>query len=188
MNCPLYFLRTGGFRLKIAPEAVGQLLPFRQLRKRDPEAGGVLLGRHLHEGGHVVVDEVTTPMPEDRATRFTFHRSAAPHQRVIDEVWSRSGGSSVYLGEWHTHPEPEPHPSPTDLADWRSRLSVSGVEAPYLFFLIIGQEQVAAWEGSRPAGPLQPLPQPASHPIYSASQIAHSILPSPPLARRSEKP
>jgi integrative and conjugative element protein (TIGR02256 family) len=136
------------------------MLRFRQSRRRDPESGGVLLGRHLHEDGHVVVDAVTTPMRGDRATRHSFHRSHAPHQRAIDEAWERSKGSCVYLGEWHTHPEPDPHPSTIDLDDWRRRLREDDVEAPYLFFVIVGQTRISAWEGSRPSDEILSLPQP----------------------------
>jgi len=160
MAKPLYFARPDHSRLKLGTDALGQMLAFRQSRKRDPEAGGVLLGRHLNEGGHVIVDAVTTPMPGDHATRHSFHRTHAPHQRAIDEAWSRSGGCSVYLGEWHTHPEPDPHPSSIDLDDWRRRLREDDVEAACLFFIIVGQEQVAAWEGVRPAGPLRRLAAP----------------------------
>lgn len=162
MPKPLYFLRVDGSRLKIAPDALARMLAFRQSRKRAPEAGGVLVGRHLHAGGHVIVDAVTQPMSGDVATRCSFHRSREPHQRAIDEAWSRSGGRSVYLGEWHTHPEPDPRPSSVDLGDWRRRLRDDEVEAPYLFFAIVGLEQVSVWEGFRPDGPLQQLAEPAS--------------------------
>ena len=99
-------------------------------------------------------------MRGDRATRHSFHRSRAPHQRAIDEAWTRSQGSCVYLGEWHTHPEPDPHPSTIDLDDWRRRLREDDVEAPYLFFVIVGQSRISAWEGSRTANTILSLPEP----------------------------
>jgi len=70
-----------------------------------PEAGGVLLGRHILETGDIIVDLITEPMPSDRQGRFRFFRARRPHQAAIDRAWRASGGTYTYLGEWHTHPE-----------------------------------------------------------------------------------
>jgi integrative and conjugative element protein (TIGR02256 family) len=55
----------------------------------------------------------------------------------------------VYLGEWHTHPEADPTPSSIDRADWKLRLARDRIDADFVFFLIVGLEEVAVWEGSR---------------------------------------
>lgn len=113
------------------------------------EGGGVIIGRHIVGTDDVVVDLATTPTKGDRRTRTRFHRSRKAHQAILDDVWSRSGGTQVYLGEWHSHPEPFPSPSSIDMDDWRRRLERDSGEAPFVFFLIVGQATIQVWEGSR---------------------------------------
>ncbi|WP_281180887.1 Mov34/MPN/PAD-1 family protein [Chondromyces crocatus] len=121
------------------------------------EAGGVLVGRHIRGSRDVVVDLVTEPMPGDRQSRYSFHRSQKPHQRFLDEIWRTSRKTCVYLGEWHTHPERHPSPSSVDLADWRKRLVKDQVDSESMFFVIVGQVETAAWEGFRGTGRLARL-------------------------------
>ena len=135
--------------MKIDPAALDQMLRFQQLEAHQAEAGGVLLGRHILGGHDIVVDEVTSPMPEDVRTRQTFHRSKVGHQQVIDERWRSSEGTCLYLGEWHTHPEPSPLPSRVDLGDWCRRLLADRFTGDSLLFVIVGTQEVKAWEGFR---------------------------------------
>ena len=145
----LRFLRGDGTVFVIGAEALVTMQGFRQTTRRDPEAGGVLLGRHLLGVAHVIVDEVTVPAKDD-ARRFTFfRRSRATHQQVIDARWASSRGTCQYLGEWHTHPEPVPHASSVDMADWRRRLREDVFDGDSLVFAIVGTEAVCVWEGSR---------------------------------------
>lgn len=141
---PIVFEIAGGRRLKIDEAALAKMLAYRQLAPDATEAGGVLLGRRV-AGGHLVVDDASEPLPSDRRTRFTFHRSVE-HQAVIDAVHDASDGTCGYLGEWHTHAEPDPRPSDVDLADWRKHAAHDG-EA--LVFVIVGQEVVRAWSCDR---------------------------------------
>lgn len=145
----LRFRRPDGTALVVGADALAAMLRYRQAGRRDPEAGGVLLGRHLLGTAHVVVDEVTVPTKGDRRLWTFFRRGRDAHQRVIDERWAASRGTCQYLGEWHTHPEPVPHASPVDTADWRRRLRADVFDGDALFFLIVGTEAVRAWEGSR---------------------------------------
>lgn len=125
------------------------MLKFAQLDSLALEAGGVLIGRHLAGTRHVVVDQVTVPMPGDRRSRSAFTRKQRRHQTLIDVEWQRSDGRCVYLGEWHTHPEPTPTPSGVDMNDWARRLRKDVVHADSMFFVIIGQVELCVWEGSR---------------------------------------
>jgi integrative and conjugative element protein (TIGR02256 family) len=142
-----YFRRNGGF-FHLTPTVVETLNQYVQDRPQKAEAGGVLIGRHIRGSTDIVVDEVTTPMPQDRRTRFRFFRSRKSHQSRVDEVWARSARTGTYLGEWHTHPERDPCPSSIDTAEWKRKLrgdTYSGV----LFFVIVGTEQCRVWEGTR---------------------------------------
>ncbi len=146
---PKRFLSEVGSRLEIS---VGVLLIMRQFIQNTTyttEAGGILLGRMLLNSLDVVVDEVTVPMPGDRRTRHSYLRAKERHQEVIDRRWHESGGTCGYLGEWHTHPEPVPTPSSKDLRNWRKKLKLDVFDGDMLFFLIIGQKKICAWQGNK---------------------------------------
>ncbi|MBN9686151.1 Mov34/MPN/PAD-1 family protein [Corallococcus sp. NCSPR001] len=153
----LLFRRAGGGVLKVSPEVLARLDPFRQLEPSQTEAGGVLLGRQIQGCDDIIIDEVTTPMTGDSRARLRFHRAPSRHQSVIDARWAESQGTCHYLGEWHTHPEPVPTPSSVDVDGWRRRLKEDRFEGSSLFFLIVGMEQVAIWEGIRMPRHLVPL-------------------------------
>lgn len=153
----LMLRRASGSVVKIDPAALEQMLRFQQLEAHQAEAGGVLLGRRILGGHDVVVDEVTSPMPEDVRTRQTFHRSRAGHQQVIGDRWRTSEGTCLYLGEWHTHPEPCPLPSQVDVGDWRRRLRTDRFDEDSLLFVIVGMQEVRAWEGFRHSLEILPL-------------------------------
>lgn len=159
----LSFRRSNGL-VKIGDVALRTMLGFAQLSRTAAEAGGVLIGRHIIGGTDVVVDRVTGPMSGDRRSRTRFDRARWRHQRILDDEWEQSGGTSVYLGEWHTHPEPRPSPSQMDMDDWHKRLTRDRVEAEFLLFVIVGQIEVRAWEGSRASLGVTPLrPQKEPH-------------------------
>lgn len=143
------FRRENGSVFIISVPALATMLGFSQQARRDPEAGGVLLGRYLLGNPHVVVDEVTVPMEGDRRSRTEFHRGQQAHQQVIDVRWAASRGTCQYLGEWHTHPENEPHPSSIDKSDWRRHLAHDTYDAVSLFFIIVGITELRVWEGAR---------------------------------------
>lgn len=145
--CDLIFYRSSGAAVKIAPAALAVMLSLRQTTATAKEAGGILLGRYIIDCQDVVVDEATFPTRSDRRTRFTFHRDATSHQRIIDERWHASQARFHYLGEWHTHPETSPTPSSVDLADWRRRLRTDRFDADSLLFVIVGIRDLRIWEG-----------------------------------------
>lgn len=165
----LCFARAGGARLEVSAEAWREMRAFAQHAADAPEAGGVLLGRHLRDGSAIVVDAVTVPMGGDERARTRFHRARRRHQAAIDAAWVASDGTCTYLGEWHTHPEPIPSPSPIDLRDWRRRLRQDRYTPP-LLFAIVGTAAIRAWEGRWPNAivalrlldPLKDLPTPTT--------------------------
>jgi integrative and conjugative element protein (TIGR02256 family) len=155
---PLVFVRPAGGRLKVTTEAASTIASHLQHEARAPESGGVLLGRFIEGTRDVVVDSVTEPMSEDRRSRARFYRHRRGHQTVLDEAWRASGGTTAWLGEWHTHPQRDPVPSWIDRADWRRKLLVDRYNDG-LFFLIAGTGRVRVWEGGR-FRPVQPLSYP----------------------------
>lgn len=157
MTSRMRFRRPDGTVLVIGTSALSTMLRFRQVKCLAPEAGGVLLGRHLLDVPHVVIDEVTVPTKRDGRLWAFFRRDHTDHQQVIDARWAASRGTCQYLGEWHTHPEPVPHASSVDTADWRRRLRTDVFDGDSLLFLIVGTSAIRVWEGARATETLTPL-------------------------------
>jgi integrative and conjugative element protein (TIGR02256 family) len=144
----LTFARSDGSRFEISPSVVELLRRFAQHLDTAPESGGVLLGRRITGTDNVIVDAATTPMDGDAGSRFRFVRASAAHQEVADRVWLDSGGTCAHIGGWHTHPERRPSPSHTDRSDWRRQVAADPSRES-LFFVIVGTEEVRAWECRR---------------------------------------
>lgn len=151
------FRRANGGELWIATEAVAIIRAHTQRHPWSCEAGGILLGRLLVEGGVVVVDQVGTPSSEDRRSRFRFFRARRPSQTAVDDAWTTSGGELNYLGEWHTHPEDDPEPSSHDRHEWQKLVTTATYEQESLFFVIAGRKGIGAWEINRLEGKVIPL-------------------------------
>lgn len=145
-NGSVYSL-SDGRSLYIRPEAQEKMFKYKQMRRTDKEAGGILIGRILKENNHFIIDDVTEPMPRDKRTRTRFSRNPEGHQEYMDEVFRRENGHCFYLGEWHTHPQKVPIPSSTDLKDWLRLLRI-GYESDCLFFVILGTVELNVWCGN----------------------------------------
>lgn len=141
--------RAHGGYVEIGPAALRRMLRHVQELPDQPEAGGVLLGRHIVRSQDIVIDRVTEPLPGDRCGRLRFLRAAKPHQREIDLAWRQTRGTCNYLGEWHTHPERYPQPSDYDYDEWKRKLSQDIYDSDYLFFVIVGMRMLRVWEGFR---------------------------------------
>lgn len=143
------FQKSDAGKLEISFLALSRMLKFRQECCWKREAGGVLMGRYIRESLDVVIDDITVPMRGDRRERFNFFRDRDRHQRVINQAWKESDGTTHYLGEWHTHPESIPTPSPTDQINWSKHLQRDIFSSDTLFFIIVGTEFIRIWEGHR---------------------------------------
>ncbi|WP_370661252.1 Mov34/MPN/PAD-1 family protein [Massilia oculi] len=144
----LTFAVTAEQRLIITEEAVAQMLKFAQHSWYQTEAGGVLLGRHLLESEHVVIDEVTTPQRQDKRSRFGFFRSTSHHQ-LAQRKWELSKETLAYLGLWHTHPEDDPSPSGVDRHDWERAVATHTYHGGRLYFPIVGRKRIRVWTKTR---------------------------------------
>jgi len=135
--------------VRIGSEAMSILAAHRQLREDLPEAGGLLLGRFFEDRPDLLIDEATVPTSIDRRSRFAIFRPKEGAQRLIDSAWKASGGTRNFLGEWHSHPEPRPTPSCRDLANWRRISRKAEYEQSGLLFIIVGSDEIKAWEVRR---------------------------------------
>ena len=129
-------------------DVVSKLISYRQTDKRKKEAGGLLIGRHLLEGDHIIVDSITKPTRLDKRLRTYFFRSTH-HNRMVYKKWESSDKTQTLVGLWHTHPESTPHPSRVDLKDWRNTLKRGEFFGDWLFFMIVGIQNIRVWRGDR---------------------------------------
>ena len=101
------------------------------------ESGGILLGSVFPQS-HVLVQLATRPGLFDKAGRYFFERSRLRAQRIVNRCWNKSGGESIYLGEWHTHPVADPVPSSRDRTMIRNMFHQTKMEIDFLLLIIIG--------------------------------------------------
>lgn len=99
-----------------------------------PESGGVLLGT-VHERG-LLVTMATMPTRLDRQLRYLFERLPFGHRAVAKRLWRSTGGTTRYIGEWHTHPQDVPVPSSIDLEEWRKLARVRADKRPLLAVIV----------------------------------------------------
>ncbi len=148
-NGPVAFRRAHSGIVRLSPAVMCVLLAHRQLGEDEAEAGGLLLGRFFEDRPDVLIDEASVPTKTDRRSRFAISRRKEEAQKLVDAAWTASGGTRNFLGEWHSHPEPSPSPSCRDRLNW-GRISRRAVyEQDGLVFVIVGTEEVKAWEVRR---------------------------------------
>lgn len=103
------------------------------------EAGGILLGT-VHAGGLLVV-EATEPTARDVRRQYFFERRAFRHRALAESRWRSSGGTTRYLGEWHTHPQDHPTPSMLDRAEWK-QLARKRADGRPMLAVIVGRRSL----------------------------------------------
>lgn len=109
-----------GALVVILSDVIKTLLSHRQLTPASKESGGVIIGER--RGKHLVVRMISVPNQNDIRKRNFVDRVGPHHQELVNKAFEESGGTSQYLGEWHTHPEDSPSPSGTDLKSWNANL------------------------------------------------------------------
>jgi integrative and conjugative element protein (TIGR02256 family) len=144
----LLLTTKSGWQVALSEDVLQQLHGYRQTGSMMPEAGGVLLGKLLQEGGTGIVEALTKPGRGDRQSRFGFFRSER-HHRETQSYWRTTAQTGAYLGLWHTHPEPVPTPSAVDLADWKRALRQDLYPGQGLLFVIVGTDAVGFWIGGK---------------------------------------
>jgi integrative and conjugative element protein (TIGR02256 family) len=140
------FSRPNGGTVEFHKSAEAALSAYRQLSRRDAEAGGLILGRLVVESTDLIVDEVTEPTKVDRKGRFFFIRRRRAAQCRVNQAWFDSNGTLNYLGEWHSHPEDDPTPSNVDIENWHRISSQARFEQDFLIFAIVGRQRTRLWE------------------------------------------
>ena len=128
-------------------EVAGVWRAHRQTAADAAESFGVLIGTTSVDRREIWIESVTTPMANDRRTRFSFALRDPGHQRTVCGRFACSGGRVIYLGTWHTHPEPVPTPSGMDRDDWAACQWAN--RGRPLAFVLVGTDQVRVFVRAR---------------------------------------
>jgi integrative and conjugative element protein (TIGR02256 family) len=109
---------------------------FKQHGSRRNESGGVLIGQI--KDNKVYILKISVPNKFDRASRHGFECNKDAAQIIMDYEFYNSGGRSIYIGEWHTHPEEIPKPSGDDKVMIKEQFRKNKLNEPFLILLIQG--------------------------------------------------
>lgn len=139
-----------GRRIRLSSNALQIIDAYRQRSERAPEAGGVLLGQVNHDESRVLIDRVSLPTRADTATRHSFRRDRKWAQGVIEYEFCNSGGRTIYLGEWHTHPAQQAVPSERDRTMIREQFRANDMNVDFALLIIAGIDDlyVGVYDGS----------------------------------------
>jgi integrative and conjugative element protein (TIGR02256 family) len=112
---------------------------FRQTGKK-PESGGILLGE-IYDS-EVRIKKASVPTSFDSSSRYMFNRNKKSAQLITDYEFKNSGGTIIYIGEWHTHPENIPTPSSTDIKMITTQFRKNKINETFLLMIIVGLKDV----------------------------------------------
>lgn len=110
----------------------------RQLKKDQPEAGGILLGQ-VH-GKSIYILKASIPNKFDRSSRTGFECNRDVAQVLVNHEFANSARRTIYLGEWHTHPEDYPTPSEVDKEMIRDQFKKNKLNEPFVLLVIQGRK------------------------------------------------
>lgn len=118
---------------------------FKQLKKNDKEACGILIGKHSCNGQSIRIEIATKPGKKDIRKRMYYEIKSSHHTKVLEKCFKESKFESVYLGTWHTHPESTPSPSKVDIRDWKKQYKKNSHLFDKMVFAIVGTTEVIYW-------------------------------------------
>lgn len=114
-------------------------LKHRQMKHKDTEQFGVLIGSRTEDEDKIWLDKCTTPQKKDISQRTNFLMKDPFHQKEINKAFEESKGELGYIGTWHTHPQDVPTASSIDLIDW-DQCALRNPDRQ-LVFVIIGNKK-----------------------------------------------
>ena len=108
------------------------------------EAGGIIIGYFDVQENAIRITDITWPQEKDICGRSRFIRKEKGHQELMDEIWTQSGYTKSYLGEWHTHNQCTPIPSSLDQSNWIG-ISKRMHNFSAKLFIIVGRMYSGMW-------------------------------------------
>lgn len=131
-------------KIKIEDRVLELIYVYRQTSIFMKEAGGILVGHEMRSTSNLIIDFATVPMKGDRRKRTRFYRESPLHIDAYNELYTDSGGTDAYFGEWHTHPEKTPDYSSMDCSNWKKIYKELPDKHP-LYFIIVGIDSIGIW-------------------------------------------
>lgn len=135
----------GEKKLKVCTDIINKLFLYRQKSSFAKEAGGIIIGRVSNENSNVILEYITTPLPNDECTVKKFIRKDDGHIKIFLEKYNESQGAYAYMGEWHSHFEKVPMSSSADLENWKklgAEMRKSGIDQ---YYIIVGCDAFGLW-------------------------------------------
>ena len=118
------------------------------------ETGGVLLGYWSEDRSEAVIADTTGPGLNAVHSKTEFIPDDEYQDRMIDDIYMRSGRQYTYLGDWHTHPFGDEALSYKDRRTLQriATLDGTGGPAPLMAVLACNQQRwrLAIWRHRRP--------------------------------------
>ena len=136
-------LMDSGRKLKFTEGIIKIFENYRQVGK-EPEAGGILIGREDKNNGNIIIEYATSPMENDVRKRYRFYRKDEGHIDYYNKIYKESNEIYAYIGEWHTHPEEFPTPSLIDKKNWKKIWNKKNNGD--LFNVIVGTKEIRIWK------------------------------------------
>lgn len=106
------------------------------------EVGGILAGYVNEESA--VVTEIVGPGPQAQHSHDSFLPDHDYQTNEMHRIFRASGGSAVYLGDWHTHPDGPVALSPLDIRTMRTIAEDHKAHCPNPLMLLLAREE-GAW-------------------------------------------
>lgn len=139
-------LNAGERKIKIDKKVIKKMCMYKQLRIRDKEAGGILIGREEKHTGNWFIEYATEPYSKDKRKRYHFNRKDEQHIMFYKRLHEKHSQIYAYVGEWHTHPQDYPNYSSIDIKGWRNiARTINDINKTY-FHIIIGRKGIGIWE------------------------------------------
>ncbi len=133
-------------KIKIDDNVVDLIVKYKQLNRRDYEAGGILIGRENKESGNLIIDYATEPYDKDERTRTSFIRKDKKHIDFYNKLYEEHNGIYAYMGEWHSHPEDFPNYSTIDINNWKRISKINENKEKLYYHIIVGNKSTGIWE------------------------------------------
>ncbi len=126
--------------LRIHSEVILIFEKYKQEGINKKESGGVLSGFYLDDYSYRITD-ASEPSKLDKSSKFSFNRAKESAQEFINNLFKKSKGKKIYLGEWHTHPEDIPTPSYIDIKSIKQQIRTVNLNTTKIFLIIIGRKK-----------------------------------------------
>lgn len=107
-------------------------------RSDQVETGGLIFGQIDEAHGKIFVDSVTGPPPDSEASDEKFLCGISGTREIGAAKSIKSGGSSRFIGIWHTHPVSRGQPSTDDLYAMAQLLHFQEFSPRHVVMLIVG--------------------------------------------------